>query len=228
MSNEREKTDSTGGGVSTSVEVLSKIAQIVVAAAALVLTYAAYSFQREFQRAEQQRSAQDRLRDASQQIRAKYANLEAARRAYEAQATQHLIAIVTEGTEEKRRMGLRLMAQIAPRLAADFSIVLWFRSPSASERRFAQEIHEKASDLELGTQFRTHVGMAREFFSSALYRDACEEYVNAWNRLPREGALRLVPEPSVRSGAQHCFLVPGSVKEGAEELQEAFRKIQTQ
>jgi hypothetical protein len=77
-----------------------------------------------FQRADQQRAANERIRGAVDQIRTRYVTADGARRTYEVQAAASLIPLVLHGVGGQRRRALLALKQIAPSLAIDVSAVL--------------------------------------------------------------------------------------------------------
>jgi hypothetical protein len=177
------------------------------------------------QRVDQRRSADEHHRAEVEQIRAKYAAIESARRTYESQAIGPLVPLAIRGSGPQRLRALSAMLKVAPSVTEAVTAVL-IQSATPRDRKSIDTIHDQASVREASSAFLDHLTIAREFLSRGYTGEACVEFVKASNGLPIIFAQG-VDSVKQSAGQQSCSNPDERTVKGAEEMQEAFKKIQT-
>jgi hypothetical protein len=187
-----------------------------------------------FQRVDQQRAADSRRRDMITQIRERHSRFGGPQSQYGENAIPALVPFVLRGTLAEKQRAFAALSIMSPGLAADLSAaVLEDETAGAPEKTLARRVNKDASEQELEAGFYRSLKLARDFFGSDSWAEACEEFSGAAETLPEVFVRRDRPDDpkppvditEVTAGVLSCKAQEDL--KGANKLHDAFKKIQT-
>jgi hypothetical protein len=180
------------------------------------------------QKANRQRTEDERSKAQIDQIRTKYIAADAARQIVRAQAVAPLVRLALSGTTSQRKRALSVLAKIAPSVAMAVTEVLEKGASVASDKKQFDAVYDEASLSETTAIFQDHLEEGREFLGWRFYPEACAEFLKAQREAPNTYMFRQhIDEGREQAGERSCENPTGDRERGATEMLKAFEWFQT-